>query len=46
MLPIQEQLIEINKKIEYHNNYNQPRLQVNKKYATINQLKDFKKSII
>lgn len=45
IFPIQEQLIETNKLIEYHTNYNHARLQVNKKYATTNQLKDLRKSL-
>lgn len=32
LLPIQEQIKEINKMIECHTNYNHPRVQIKKKY--------------
>ena len=32
--------------IDYHTNYNHPRVQILKKYMLINQFKDFKKSLI
>ena len=46
LLPIQEQIKEINKMIEYHTNYNHPRVQIKKKYIIINQFKDFKMPLI
>lgn len=45
LLPIQEQIKEINKMIECHTNYNHPRAQIKKKYTIINQCKDFKMSL-
>ena len=32
LLPLQEQIKEINKMIEYHTNYNHPRVQIKKIY--------------
>ena len=46
LLPIHEQIKEIDKMIKCHSDYNHPRLQIKNKYALINQFKDFKKSVI
>ena len=46
LLPINEQIYEINKILDYHVNYNHPKLQVKKKCSKINQIKDLKKSLI
>ena len=46
LLPIQEQLDEINEMINYHTNFKHPLIEVKNKYAIISQLKDFKKSLI
>ena len=46
LLPIHEQIKEIDKMIKFHSDYNHPRLQIKNKYALINQFKDFKKSVI
>lgn len=46
LLPIQEQVEELNKVIKYHTNYHQPRVESNSKYSIINQFKDFKESLI
>lgn len=41
LLPIREQIDEINKMIEYHMNYNHPRLNIRNKYMIVNHFKDF-----
>ena len=43
LLPIKEQISEINKMIKYHTNSKQPYVDVKNKYALINQFKDLKK---
>ena len=42
LLPINEQIKEIDRMIKCHSDYNHPRVQVKKKYALIRQFKDFK----
>ena len=44
-LPIHEQIVETDKMIEHHSNYNRPRVIVKQKYALLKQFKDFKRSI-
>ena len=46
ILPIHEQISEINRMIKCHTEYNDPRAQIKKKYALIHQFKDFKVSLI
>ena len=46
LLPVHEQIREVNRMIKYHREYNQPGVQIKKKYALINQFKDFKESLI
>ena len=46
LLPIKEQISEINRMIKYHTNSKQPYVDVKSKYALINQFKDLKKSAI
>ena len=46
LLPIHEQIKEIDRMIKCHSDFNHPRVQIKKKYALINQFKDLKKSII
>ena len=44
-LPIHEEIVETDKMIEHHSNYNRPRVIVKQKYALLKQFKDFKRSI-
>ena len=46
LLPINEQIKEIDRMIKCHSDYNYPRVQVKKKYALIRKFKDFKESLI
>lgn len=46
LLPINEQISEIDKMIEYHSIYKHPRVSIKHKYALVNQFKDFKKALI
>ena len=46
LLPIHEQIKEIDRMIKCHSDFNHPRVQIKKKYALINQFIDLKKSII
>ena len=46
LLPIHEQIREIDRMIKCHTEYNHPRVQVKKKYALIRQFKDFKESLV
>ena len=46
LLPIYEQIREIDRMIKCHTEYNHPRVQVKKKYALIRQFKDFKESLV
>ena len=46
LLPIYEQTKEIDRMIKCHSEYNQPRVQIKKKYALIRQFKDFKVSLV
>ena len=46
LLPIHEQIKEIDRMIKCHSDFNHPRVQIKKNYALIDQFKDFKKSII
>ena len=46
LLPIDEQIYELDKIIKYHENYHHPHANVKQKYAIINQIKDFKKDLI
>ena len=45
LLPIHEQIAEIDKMIEHHSNYNHPHVIFKEKYALLKQFKDFKRSI-
>ena len=46
LLPINEQIREIDRMIKCHTEYNHPRVQVKKKYTLIRQFKDFKESSV
>ena len=46
LLPIHEQIREIDRMIKCHTEYNHPRVEANKKYALIRQFKDFKESLV
>ena len=46
LLPIHEQMREIDRMIKCHTEYNHPRVQVKKKYILIRQFKDFKESSV
>ena len=46
LLHIHEQIYETDKILDFHMNYNHPRLQVKKKCSEINQIKDLKKSLL
>ena len=46
LLPIQEQIKEINKVINYHTSYKYPFHEIKSKYAIMNQFKDFKKLLV
>ena len=46
LLPIHEQIREIDRMIKCHTEYNHPRVQVKEKYALIHQLKDFKELLV
>ena len=46
LLPIHEQVREIDRMIKFHTEYNHPRIQVKKKYTLIRQFKDFKESSV
>ena len=46
LLPIHEQIREIDRMIKCHTEYNHPRVQVKKKYTLILQFKDFKESSV
>lgn len=46
LLPIDEQIYELDKIMKYHENYHHPHANVRQKYAIINQIKDLKKDLI
>ena len=46
LLPTTEQIIEVDKMLDYFTNYNHPRTIIKQKYTQIEQYKDFKRSII
>ena len=46
LLPIHEQIREIDRMIKCHTEYNHPRVQVERKRALIPQFKDFKESLV
>ena len=46
LLPINEQIKKIDRMIKCHSDYNDPRVQIKKKYALMRQFKDFKECLI